>query len=318
MYIKRSVNKKAAIITTIVLTILIILFFFLSIRFRMSAEQKSKEYKHVLGTILDYECYEHEDDDDNEYYTYSVTVQYKADSEMITQVTDDIFNYKPYIDDNMDIMYNPNDAYDYYVAKVDWLSGGYYPYDFSGDGFLLTAFLCLTFWIMIVGLLLPWEKMAALGVGFSLFLLGIIGLVFTFILDNAGMLLLIIFAVPGVIIIYRTLFVPKDKLARDAAYAEYARLFIVRDIIYDYEDSGEPVALLAMVQSKSTEEYFSYTDTSCKFKTGEKYQLDIRLITDSTYVRQINGIDAVDISYIPDREFKPLSGALKWAFSAIT
>ena len=313
---KREVNKPAAIITAIVLGILVCVFSVFGIRMRNEAEQRSMEYCHVFGIVIDYKYAGSEGDDGNETYIYSVTIQYEAGEEIIT-VVDEIRESEPEIGDNVDIMYNLENVKEYYIAKKDVISGKFFPTDYNGDGLLFTAALLFCFVLFLLALFIPSDKVAAIVVGLSLLLISVFGFAFAFILENLGLILTFPFGLFGIVILYVTIFPPKGKAKREMEAAANFRLFIVRDIIYDSSQGNSPIVLLAMKENANEETYFSYTDNYLRFRMGEKCQLDTGFIMNESPVRLVQGIMTTDISYIPVDEFKPLSPVVEKLFATI-
>ena len=312
---KREVNRPAATITAIIMGILVCVLFITGMISRKNAEKKSNEYQHATAIIMEYEEHEHEDSDGDEYYTYSATIRYEAGTEILTQSTKDIFRYEPEIGESIDVMYHPKNSNEYYVAEKDWLTGKFFPSDFSGDGLLFSGVLCLSFFVILVGFLIPGDKAGAVCISFGLILIGLSGIVFAFILKKFSLILMSFFGIIGVIILYIVLTRSKEQLDRDAKASEYIRLFIVREIIYD--ELGKPVVIFAKKENVYDEEYYSYVDYHGKFQVGDKYQLDTQLITDYTNTKSFRGIMATDISYISQEHFLPLSALAQAIFKTV-
>lgn len=311
--IKRKVNIPASIIILIVLGILLTVLLFFSIKSRHNMEKKSKSYKYTKGTITDYQEHEHEDDDGDDYYTYSYTITYRANFNTYTVTTGDIFNHAPYNNESISIMYNPDNPSKYYTAKKDWLTGLYFSTDYHGDMLLFTFFLFLSIFLIVAAMLVAEGNLVNILLGCGFLLLGLSGLFFAFVMKSLALVFMMVFGVLGIIILYRVIFIPKDKRIQDADYTEYARLFIIRDI---FSDASGTVVLFSQIND-SGKTLYAYNDNYHRFNMGDKFQLDTRLITDKSAVKQVRDKTGIDISYIPVDEFKPLGRMSNFIFSKL-
>lgn len=310
---KREVNKPAVFVTAVVLGVLVSVFLALGIYERGKDGRIRDGFNHVLGVVTDYGVYEQENSDGDEYETYSATIVYDAENETITVETDVVFRNAPKVGSYVDILYNPANVYEYYIAKADSSGGNFVRVQSNTYAFFLAAALALCFFMCMIAFLLPNDRVCGLLIGMSLILMAVIGIVFTFLLENGRLLLLIPFGIVGSVILWVNLFRSKETSRREVEASQYVRLFFVQDVVYENIRNGSPIVLLVMQERETADTYFSYVDREFRFHSVERCLLDIRLITDRSKKRVVNNMETTDISYIPSAAFKPLSPMLEKA-----
>ncbi|MGN0341900.1 MAG: DUF3592 domain-containing protein [Roseburia sp.] len=180
---------------------------------RFTYASKYANYSDVGGRVNSLQKYEHEDSDDHTYYTYSAEIEYTVDGVDYFQVTDDIFTKDDVPEEGrkVPILYNNDDPNDYVVAKNDWMTRSLVPLSDSGDDWLFTSLLLLGIGLIVAAMALDNEQVRGIILGSGLLLMGIDGVVMGIITRNFAMCFLIIFGAVGAFVLYRELFVPKER-----------------------------------------------------------------------------------------------------------
>ena len=104
---------------------------------------------------------------------------------------------------------------DYAVAKHDWMTQSPVPITDKGDEWLLLALLCIGFSLVLMAMAIDNDDARGIILGLGLLLIGIDGVVMGAIIGQPAMFLLVVFGAAGAFVLYRYLFVPKERCRRE-------------------------------------------------------------------------------------------------------
>lgn len=318
MKVERNVSMRTIVLIEIVMVLVTVGLFGWGIYSRVSAVQKSENYEYKRGTVLSSYEYEHEDSDDNTYYTYSAHISFEANGATQRVETEDIFDYEPGVGEYVGIMYNPENVNDFYVSQTDWMTGKEIPLDSDPDALLFGAFILLAFSIVMLGFMVPGDKAPGICIGLGLLLIGVDGVVGGIITGTFAMFILLIFGAVGAFILYQTLFYSKEQIQKMDETGDNLRLFVVRNTSYD-SMTGEPVAEFGLIDNNGDSvTKYSMVDTFGKYMIGGRYQIDKRKLKGFTGKREINGEETIDITGIDQSAIEELSPIMEKLFDVIS
>ena len=313
MKVVRYVDKKVIWLIFAVAMICSAITLYFGTAHRFTYASKYENYSAVGGRVNSLEEYEHEDSDDRRYYTYSAEIEYTVDGVDYIQVTDDIFHEDDVPEEGrkIPILYNNDNPDDYVVAKEDWMTRSLVPLSDKGDGWLFTCLILFSFALMLAAMALDNDQVRGIILGFGLLLLGIDGVVMGIITRNFAMCLLIIFGAVGAYVLYRYLFVPRERREREEAASESLRMLRAVEVYGDPQNGRNIIVFSMMEDNGNTVHYFSYDDYNQRFHRGEIYQIikDEAMGFDES--RQVYGFDTIDISGIDENAIQELNPLLK-------
>lgn len=302
---------------TLIIGILVAVF---STKSRFQAAADSVNYEKTQGRIVMTYSHQHEDSDDDTYYTYSADINFHVGSQEYFFETDDFYDSRPDDGDRVEVMYRESNPDDCYVAEKDWLTGKFIPAGKDSDMMIFLALFLFSFGFMLYGMQIG-GKVGGSMLGIGLLLIGIGGVFVGITSHIYPMFILIVFGLAGVLVLYQTLCTSSGsseskKSGKSAAKSEL-RLVIVKEIYAD--QNGLPsVVLFALMGNDGVEWYYSYrVDMGGKFTVGDKYMLDIAQIDMSAPTVPISVYTTTDISYLPQDAFQTLNRAFEILFSSI-
>lgn len=317
MKVERYVSKRTLWIIALIFAVISIVALYFGTFYRFVIKEKYKEYQICKATVISLEEYEYEDSDDNTYYHYSAELEYQIDGVSYTQVTDDIFSKDDVPDkgEAIKICYQKENPNEYYVAKYDWMTHSYLPMENRGDDILFTAIIFISMILIVVPMALDTDQIQGVLLGSGLLLMGLDGIVMGFICKNFGMFFLIIFGIVGAIVLYRYLFIPKERRIKEDEASEYLRLFRVVDIYQDLQTNIRTVVFSLSENNGNTQELYSYDDNYNYFGYGDMYQIDKRVLQYFQETRIVNGAYTININGINESDIQPLNPIVKKMFS---
>lgn len=319
MIVKRYVKKSTIYIIFGILTALSIGALYLGIIRRFTYQAKYQNYNLLGAQVSSLEEYQHEDSDDNVYYRYSAVLTYKADGTVYTQTTEDIFSEDdvPAEGDTLPVFCSISNPNDYVVAKYDWMSKSYIPLSDKSDTWLFTAFLLIAFALILLPMNLENDQVQGILIGSGFLLFGLDGIVMGIIMHRASLFILLIFGFFGAIILFRYLFIPKERRQKADAVSAALRLFKVVDIYVNPQTGIKTVVFSMPENNGATFELFSYDDIYNQYNYGDMYQIDKTVLLGFREARQINGSYTIDINGLNPAHIQPLNPVLKKLFSRV-
>lgn len=320
MEVKVYASKKMLVLVGAVCMLIAVVCCYFGFGVRIADATHSKDYEYYSAEVKDVYEHDHEDSDGDKYYTYSALLELQLNRTTVAFETGDIFDREPENGERIPVMCkDKGDAeYDYYVAKQDWMTKAYVPYDRSYESYVFAALVCMAFGLMVFGFMLPAGKAQGSFLGIGLLLIGIGGIYLAFAAKVFGALLLVIFGAVGVLVLHRTFFVSKEKQQEMVEQNQYEKLLVVRDVLYQ-DANGTETVVFAMIGSEAQDmEYFSYdTVQSGRFLVGSRCSADSRKLMGCSERRQIGQYDTINVSVLPVEEFKELSAVAKKTFEII-
>lgn len=319
MIVKRYVDKKVIWLIFAVMVICSAAMLYMGTLHRFTYAAEYENYAETEGLVHSLQRYEHEDSDESTYYTYSAEIEYIVDGINYTQFTDDIFSEEnvPEKGQCVPILYNKDDPKDYAVAKHDWMTRSSVPIADKGDQWLLLALLCLGFSLILMAMAIDNDDARGIILGFGLLLIGIDGVVMGAIIGEPAMFLLVVFGAAGAFVLYRYLFVPKERRQREEEISESLRIFKVVDICEDPQNRRNIIVFSMMENDGIQEQLFSYDDYNYRFQWGDIYQISKNDVQGFYGLRQIHGIDTIDITGINQDAIQPINPMLNKLISRL-
>ena len=220
MIVERYVDEKVLwLIFTVMMICSVVMLYFGTIH-RFTYASKYENYSDVGGLVNYLQEYEHEDSDDNTYYTYSAEIEYTVNGIDYIQVTDDVFSEDnvPEEGQRVPILYNNDNPNDYVVGKYDWMTQSLIPLSDKGDGLLFTGLLLVCFSLIVMAMALDNDQVRGIILGVGLLFIGIDGVAMGVIMRQPAMFLLLLFGAVGAFVLYRYLFVPKECREREGEW----------------------------------------------------------------------------------------------------
>lgn len=319
MIVKRYVKKSTIYIIAAIMAVLTAGAMYLGVVHRFTYGAKYKNYTTWSAQVLSLKEYKHEDSNDNVYYHYSAFLTYNVNGTVYTPVTDEVFTEEdvPMEGEKIPIFYNNSDPGDYVLVKYDWLTKSYIPLSDKGDVWLFTAFLLLGFVLLLIPMNLENDQVQGVMIGSGLLLFGLDGIVMGTIMHKFQMFFLAIFGIFGGIILFRYLFIPKEKRQRADAVSASLRLFKVVDIYVNPQTGVKTVVFSMPENNGATYELFSLDDIYNQYNYGDMYQIDKTVLLGFGLGRQINGSYTIDINGLNPSHIQPLNPLLKKMFSRV-
>lgn len=151
----------------------------------------------------------------------------------------------------------------------------------------------------------------------GLFLIGLDSIVMGIIMRNFQMFFLIIFGILGAIILFRYIFIPKEKRQKADAVSASLRHFKVVDTYMDPQTGVKTVVFSMPENNSSTHALFSLDDIYNQYHYGDMYQIDKTVLSDFYQKRQINGSYTININGLDPSHIQPLNPILKRLFSQV-
>lgn len=317
MIVKRYVKKSTIYIIAAVMAFLTAGALYLGVFYRFSYGAKYKDYSSWSARVVSLDEHKHEDSDDHVYYHYSAALRYNVAGTVYTPVTDEVFSEEnvPEEGDSIPIFYNNRDPGDYVLVKYDWLTKSYIPLTDKGDIWIFTAFLLLGFILFLIPMNLENDQIQGIMIGSGLFLIGLDSIVMGIIMRNFQMFFLIIFGILGAIILFRYIFIPKEKRQKADAVSASLRLFKVVDTYMDPQTGVKTVVFSMPENNGLTHALFSLDDIYNQYHYGDMYQIDKTVLSDFYQERQINGSYTININGLDPSHIQPLNPILKRLFS---
>lgn len=313
MKVERYVSKKVIWLIAVVLIIGGGVAFYFGIIHRFTYASEYEDYSEVNGRVKSIQKYEHEKDDDDIYYTYSAEIEYTVDGTNYTKNTDDIF-YEDNVPDKggkIPILYNNNDPKNCVVAKEDWMTKSMVPFTDRGDDWLFASMAFFGIALVVIAMALDNDQVRGVILGFGMLLMGIDGVVMGVITGNFAMFILIVFGAVGVFVLYRYLFVPKERREREDAAAESLRMLKVMDIFAEPLNQRNIIVFAMTENNGNIVQLLSYDDYNYRFTDGDIFQISKNDIEGCSQVRQVNGYSTIDISQIDENAIQPINPMLK-------
>ena len=319
MIVKRYVKKSTIYIIAAVMALLTAGALYLGVVHRFTYGAKYKNYTVWSAQVLSLKEYKHEDSNDNVYYHYSAFLTYNVNGTVYTPVTDEVFTEEdvPEEGEKIPIFYNNGDPGDYVLVKYDWLTKSYIPLSDKGDVWLFTAFLLLGFVLLLIPMNLENDQVQGVMIGSGLLLFGLDGIVMGTIMHKFQMFFLAIFGIFGGIILFRYLFIPKEKRQKADVVSASLRLFKVVDIYVNPQTGVKTVVFSMPENNGATYELFSLDDIYNQYNYGDIYQIDKTVLLGFGLGRQINGSYTIDINGLNPSHIQPLNPLLKKMFSRV-
>lgn len=203
------------------------------------------------------------------------------------------------------------------LVKYDWLTKSYIPLTDKGDIWIFTAFLLLGFILFLIPMNLENDQIQGIMIESGLFLIGLDSIVMGIIMRNFQMFFLIIFGILGAIILFRYIFISREKRQKADAVSASLRHFKVVDTYMDPKTGVKTVVFSMPENNGSTHALFSLDDIYNQYHYGDMYQIDKTVLSDFYQERQINGSYTININGLDPSHIQPLNPILKRLFSQV-
>ena len=209
MKISRNVNKPVCILVGLALVIVAAVVVYFDVAERLDWGDKSKIYKEANGKVIriDEDEYTYRANDKTKRETvYAVVVEYSVDGQYYTVKSEYDMDSSVDRGDKFVVMYREQEPKVSYIAKEDWLTGVYIPYNVGSVAAYMTAFLLLGVAVMALGWCVDNAKVASSSWGIGLSMIGFGGAIFGVKAGYWGCGFLVLFGAIGLLILYKTWF----------------------------------------------------------------------------------------------------------------
>ena len=205
MIVKRYTDIKVIWFLFGVVAVFSIITMYFGTIHRFTYASKYENYVQTDGRGFNIQEYEHEDSEDNIYWTYSAEIGYAANGKEYTKVTADIFSEDnvPDVGEMVTVLYYHDNPDECVVAKYDWMSRTMIPQEDDGDSWLFVSLLLIGFTLIVLAMAIESDRTRELYLGCGLTLMGIDGIVMGIIMRNFLAFFLVIFGAVGVFVLYR-------------------------------------------------------------------------------------------------------------------